>query len=428
MVKKQVSIQEKTSADSKAIGFDYQYYYFLYHMLQLKNEESIGYEVKDDVHIDKSNGKQILIQLKHSIETRADGSIINLAEKDEDLWKTISNWKDLINDPFEKRMTLEVQIEYIKKTDFQLVTNKSNSTSNKFISSLQSFQENKLNIKELRSYLTELSTPKKNKNPSSVDNYIIEIIKQDDEWLKEFFSRLFIEHNKDDLISRIKMKIKEKNIDDNRIDDVFAAVDSHLRRMIYDDVKARKKVTITFDDYHKRFTRFFKLGQSIKLPIRLSAKKVELPQYPENYISIKQLIDIEDLHQTDEDYEEKLINIFASKMEMQDHLTRWIQKDEITLEIIKGFNETTKKLWQNIFNGTYIELKRKLRGGTISDISDEEIIGLALKCYYEVLKKELIIDETPLDITMSNGQFYLLSEIPVIGWHYRWKERYKLNE
>jgi hypothetical protein len=76
-------------------------------MVQLKSGQSVGYEVKDDVHIDKPDGKQILIQLKHSIETKSDGKIFNLTEKDPDLWKTISNWVKIINDKAENRITLD---------------------------------------------------------------------------------------------------------------------------------------------------------------------------------------------------------------------------------------------------------------------------------------------------------------------------------
>src|SRR5690606_29203297 len=121
------SIQEKTSADSKSIGFDYQYYYFLNELLQIKEGQTVGYEVKDDVHIEMRDGMETLIQLKHSISSTG-----TLSEKDEDLWKTISNWIDIITDSTLGRSASVSQIEFIKKTNFLLVTNKSNSSRNEF--------------------------------------------------------------------------------------------------------------------------------------------------------------------------------------------------------------------------------------------------------------------------------------------------------
>ena len=89
---------ESTSADSTILGFDYQFFFFLYKLLELKVDEVIGLEVKDDVHVINKDGSVILYQLKHSIQTNADGSIKNLTELDSDLWKTLSNWCNVITD------------------------------------------------------------------------------------------------------------------------------------------------------------------------------------------------------------------------------------------------------------------------------------------------------------------------------------------
>ncbi|MEF2095140.1 hypothetical protein V3595_10770 [Bacillus sp. CFBP9009] len=427
MSEKQMTVQEKTSADSKSIGFDYQYYYFLYQLLQLKTGQIVGYEVKDDVHIDKPDGEQILIQLKHSIETRADGGIVNLTEKDEDIWKTISNWIKIINDPVEKRTSLEAQINFIDKTEFQLVTNKSNSTSNQFIKKLAEYQNGKLTVGDLKSYLKILSSPKTGKDTPKVDKYISTLESQAEEWLQQFLNKLRIEHNKDDLIQCIKLRIKEKNVKHSRIDDVFASIDSHLKTLIYDDVKARRKVLFTFDEYDKHFTRFFEWGRSIKLPIILGDKKVSLPKNPEKYTFIKQLIDIEIISQLDNDFEDSLISVFTSKYEMHNNLFRWLQQDEITEDVIRQFDEETILIWTNIFGSIYNKLKRKLRRMPIEQIDQDELLDLASQCYFEALKLNLSIDETSLNTSMSNGQFYLLSDIPALGWDIRWKERY-LNE
>ena len=424
MSKKQTTVQEKTSADSKAIGFEYQYFYFLYQLLQLQTGQTVGYEVKDDVHIDKADGGQILVQLKHSVETRADDHIINLTEKDEDLWKTVSNWISIINDPVEKRSSLESQLEFINKTDFQLVTNKSNSTSNQFITKLEAYQSGKLSIVDMKAYLKELSIPKKGKDSSKVDTYISTLINQDEKWLENFLNKLRIEHNKDDLINRIKLRIKEKNVKSSRIDDVFASVNSRLKEITYENIKNRKKVNFTFDEYDKHFTRLFEWGRSIKLPIILGDKQVTLPENPQNYTFIKQLLDVQILSKYDTDFEENLVNTFTSKFEMHNHLLRWLQDSEITEDVIREFNEETKSQWATIYNSTYSKLKRKLRGMSIEEVDNDELLDLANECYFETLKLKLFIDDTPINTTMSNGQFYLLSDIPAIGWDYRWKERF----
>lgn len=90
------SIQEQHTAGAQAIGFDYQFYYFMLLSLELRHGQKIGFEVKDDVHIEKGDGTTILFQTKHTVVENADGTVQNLTTLDSDLWKTLSNWADFI--------------------------------------------------------------------------------------------------------------------------------------------------------------------------------------------------------------------------------------------------------------------------------------------------------------------------------------------
>jgi len=124
------SFTEQTSADTTEIGFHYQYYYFLYRLLNLKSGQSVGLEVKDDVHTDLDNDTQILFQLKHTVQLSAAGNPIALTELDSDLWKTMHNWAKIISDKAADRNQTSKQNEFIKKTEFHLITNKSESSRN----------------------------------------------------------------------------------------------------------------------------------------------------------------------------------------------------------------------------------------------------------------------------------------------------------
>ena len=46
------TIQEKHTAGDKVVAFDYQFYYFMCLALDLRHGDKVGFEVKDDVHID----------------------------------------------------------------------------------------------------------------------------------------------------------------------------------------------------------------------------------------------------------------------------------------------------------------------------------------------------------------------------------------
>lgn len=88
--------QEQHSAGPQAIGFDYQFYYFVMLILELKTGQKIGFEIKDDIHIEKADGTIVLFQAKHTVAKKADGTSENLTALDADLWKTLSNWTNLV--------------------------------------------------------------------------------------------------------------------------------------------------------------------------------------------------------------------------------------------------------------------------------------------------------------------------------------------
>lgn len=420
MPKEKKSVQDQTAAETKSIGFDYQYYYFLYKMIQMKTGQTLGYEVKDDVHIDKENGDLILIQLKHSLDEKA-----NITEKDSDLWKTISNWIKIINDDTQGRSNITDQLTYITKTTFLLVTNKSSTTTNTFLKHINEFRNGCKKLIELKEHLEKVGTPSKGNKPSLVDGFIALLLQQEDSWLEAFLKKVNFLFNKDSLIDAIKLKIKEKNVQDSRINDVYDSIDSNLRTLIYDTVKSGQKITINFDLFHRKFTKFFELGRSKSLPIRSRIPDGPmLPSNPLDYTSIKQLIDAEILDDSDDDFIDELIKIFTDKLLMHNNEERWLQDSEITTDEISEFNKLAIKKWKNKFDGVHITLKKELRKKGMEKINKDQLNELASKCYFSVLDLNLTLDETNLETELSNGKFYLLSDHPAIGWVYDWQERY----
>jgi hypothetical protein len=429
------SHQEKTSAEDKSIGFEYQYYYFLYLILGLESGQSIGLEIKDDLHIDFPDGKQTLLQLKHSIQTNTEGDIINLRESDSDLWKTLYNWIKVINDSTQGRTELKSQIDYIERTNFILVSNKADNKQNQFLVNFDKYKQGLLNIDEFRVYIREkYDTALKKKKEKKKDeykendkllNYIFEILNQEEEWLKKFLEKLSFSLDEDDLIERIRLKIKDKFIPENMIEDVFNSLDSNLRRDNYLAIKKREKIEYSFDDLYEKYTRCFLLGRTNKRVIRREKPIIE--GNPEEQLFIKQLEDIEVISKVDEDYQDQIIKRTIAKLLTQNNLKRWEQEGELMGTEKEKFDGESKYEWESIFERTYRKLKRKLRNEKIK-IDENEIIDLANECLDEILSMKLNFDGTELDLEISNGQYYLLSDKPVIGWRYDWDKRYKKHE
>lgn len=202
-----------TSADTKIIGTDYQFFYFINELLKLKRGQQLGYEVKDDVHIDLSCRKTTLIQLKHTTQKQANGETINLTELDEDLLHTINNWILVIRDENDGRKSYDAQKDYVKNTTFVLATNKL-IDKNPFIINMKKVNGNNKNLKEFIVYLENLL---KNCKGEGSKECISNILSMKRELLKEFISSIIIEVQADTIVNDIRESISNKYIRDEKI-------------------------------------------------------------------------------------------------------------------------------------------------------------------------------------------------------------------
>ena len=416
-------MQELTSASEKSIGFDYQYYYFLYLLLSLRKGEAIGIEIKDDIHIDLPDNTQVLIQLKHSLQTNTQGETKNLTERDEDLWKTFANWIKVISDPQDGRKIQQEQLEYIEKTRFILVSNKASNNRNQFLANMVALSNRSIDIRTFRQYLQQLHDKTKDpKKPteSVIKDYMNLLLAQEDRWIESFVRKVDFELDQDDLINKIKIKIEEKIVSPTRIDFVFESLDSNLRQLIYLNVKNRKKETISFEEFKTKFRNCFDAGRSRKLPMR--HPDIVLPDRLEEQTFIKQLVDIEEL---DQDDMATMIQYTTYKLRTYNNIEQWLQDGELSITQKDSFDKEAILKWENIFRAKHRKSKMLIKAGTDFHDLEEAIKCDALNCLDEVRKLELIINETDLETEMSNGQYYLLSDKPQVGWLLDWESRYK---
>lgn len=407
---------ETTSADNKSIGFDYQFYYFLNLLLKLSQGEAIGYEIKDDIHIEMSNGREILLQAKHSVEAG------NLTERDEALWKTISNWVEVINDKVSGRELIENQLIFIKNTDFILVSNKKTSSRNGFLIKLSEFQDGTIDLLQFENYLVELHKKTKDSpdSPNPIKGYISKLMTQPSAWLGIFLKKLEFRLDQDDLVKEIKNKIEEKMISPNRVDDVFNSLFSNLKQDMYSDIKGDKKILITFDDFKRKYRKCFEVNRAAaNLPIR--RLPISLPQNLHDQVFIKQLLDIGDI--TVDDHE-RITEYTGYKLKVFNNLSKWLQDGDITTDELKAFEDRAKLRWQNYFVSAHRK-SRTLIKQVQSEEAKNELLDKAIKCLDDTRTIELEFQGTPLEVDMSNGQYYLLSDRPEIGWEFDWEVKHK---
>ena len=262
--------QNKTSADKTSIGFDYQYLYFIYRALGLKPGDQIGYEVKDDVHLELNDGVEEFIQLKHSLQEGKDNTVINMTERDSDLWKSLYNWSVSINE-----REPDKRLDYLQDKKFILVTNKNNNNNNFFIKTKQ-LQKKEIELNDYKNYISSLekSVDGESKSSKKLKKYIEYFRNQDDGVLEQFVKKLNVTLAFDDLINKIKDQILSAHIDNRKLDEIFELCIGNLSIWKYEKIKNHGKVMISFEDINKKIKNCFTAGAPLRSGIRTPAGAV----------------------------------------------------------------------------------------------------------------------------------------------------------
>lgn len=386
----------------------YHSYYLLLLLLRLKVGEKIGFEVKDDIHIEKTDGTTEFIQIKHSIQKAAQGNSINLTSLDKDLWGTLLNWLTLIQ---------KSDFKNLDKCKFTLITNKQEK-ENKFQAALLAFKsENDQNTEKFLQSIITIS----NKN-QLVSNCVSEFKKLSKKNLRIFLNNLVIETGNNDVIKQIKEEILTKCMNENYIQNIYNSFCSRLQEKKYIEICNQGYYEISFKDFLNDFSEcMISLYKNSPLPER--KLDIQLPDDLESQVFIQQLIDIGDIHQ---DEFEEIRDFTFKKMHTENVLDDWIKNGEIYHIDLVEFEKNIIENWKNFYRSHYREIKEKIREGNLANDLEKEIKSLACSMLDELRKKQMMVpgNNFAISIYTSNGYLYLLSDELKIGWHYDWKNRY----
>ncbi|WP_277592498.1 hypothetical protein [Roseateles saccharophilus] len=394
---------DKTNAADKSIGFDYQYYYFLLQVLNLKIGQSVGLEVKDDVHTELDQYRNIFYQLKHTTQVAADGLPVALTKLDKDMWKTFYNWAMVISDKAAGRENTQKQIEFARQSEFHLVANKKQSDSNTIFEAISKLQTHSIAIADARLILEEAE---QSTTDESIKAYIKKVLSLETSVLENFLLSIRFELDVIDIIELVHQAVHEFHIDKEKVPDVLASIDSNLRGHIFEKVKGGEAVVLSFDDFHAKFRKHFTDARSTKLTV-----KPFLPSMPDDLFAqvfIKRLIEVKYLSTDDM---EIAADLTIKKLQLAMHLDHWDKTGEITSKDISALHNEVRTLWHGKFRADFIDCEAK----------DIEKIGRGI--LRDMLGATFPLCDDVLSIQHSNGEIYHLSDIKGIGWHRDWETK-----
>lgn len=401
-MQKAVSFSDTVSAADTSIGFEYQYYYYLDRLVNLRTGQSVGLEVKDDVHSELQGGHCILVQLKHTVQTNAAGAPTNLTELDSDLWKTLHNWAKIICDDTQCRNTTPSQLEYIKKTEFHLVTNKSQSTTNKFLATVIDFQELCKTTDDLRDVINELATKT---TSSALKAYIQTVLDLPNEVLAAFFNNIRFELGLNDIIGRVKQSIREKFVDEEKIDSVFERLDSNIREDNFHNVKKGVTLQLTFDEFWQRYKKVFGDGRSKKLQYTKFSPPLPNDLFAQTFV--RRLLEVGAIEPNDFD---SAVEYTLFKLRLVICLEKWRHQGQVVSDDITALHDDVIVRWRNEFQVAFRRCT-----------NEQDIADAAIDMLTRLRRERFVLDETELPTELSNGELYHLSDIARIGWHKNWR-------
>lgn len=397
-----------TSADSKYIGFEYQYLYFILKLLQLSTNDEVGYEALDDVHtISFREQKTFFYQLKHTTIVTASGEQPNLTVLSEDLWKTLSNWCKLITDASEGRACKVAQKDFLNKSKFVFVINR-NFDSNDVILNMVKLQKKQIGGAELVTLLKQLC--KKTKD-ITIKQYIEDVLSIGTRMLTAFVNQTEFVNTPDNLFDLIRDEIRNKMVLEEYVDDVLASLYLQLKEDFFKKIQSGQHQTISYLEWINKYQGVFNQYRTTQLPIRMHSRV--LPDHLENQKFVKELIEINAINM-DEDGFLQIAELTDQYLRIKLQLEAWYQEGRITYSILEQFNQDAILQWKNIHRAAHRSTNKN------ADLDFPN----ALDCFDKLMIEKLTLLSTELGMSMSNGEFIKLADEEKIGWKYCWKDRY----
>lgn len=395
---------EITSADTKQLGFEYQYLYFIIKLLQMRYGDEVGYEARDDIHVvSASSCDALYIQVKHTTDLTADGSPANLTNLSEDLWKTFSNWSKLITDPAEQRDAVRAQRAFIQKSKFIFATNR-NTCQNDIYNLVATIKGKSISATLVRTKIQEIEQSTTNE---TIRNYINDVLNLSSTLLLAFLSKVDFVSTNSDLFEETRSEIRNKMIAEEYVDDVLYALYTQLKEDFFKKVKKKTHQIITYNEWQQKYQSVFKSVRTTLLPFR--EYHPLLPDRLDQQPFARELIEIEAVDLDDAGLSE-LAEFTEHYLSVKLQLMDWYDEGKIDLLTMEKFHKDAQVLWKRIH--------RACHRSTKSDMTLDR--NNALECFDQTMRERLRILSTDLGIALSNGEFILLANEEKIGWKYKW--------
>lgn len=390
---------EKIAADKSQLGFDYQDLVCLEYLIDMRQGESVGLEVLDDVHHERIHGDNVLIQVKHSVNESE-----SLTNRDLDLWKTLYNWAEAL------------QHLQGKEVQFVFFTNKKKTTKQGLVDQLD---RPKIIVSDIAALISSIkedidrkeSEKEKEARENPIKKYVDYVNNLTLQQKKDLFEKIKFVFSGVDIFNRLKAKVEYFSIDKNNSNDAVCQLIGVYNKKKYELIKNDKKIIIDYD----RFRNEFQFDRTIKL---FQDRKLDFSGYyrfknannidPKDGIFSKQL---KDIGIGQDDITDYAIEYAATSMYIQKLISEGDFSDAED-EVVNGELHTS---WRTLHRESY---------NNNQIINEDEHTVVARSCLYKFESINAIVSDTKVVQPMVIGKGMELSDKCQIGWRRDWKDIY----
>jgi len=374
----------KSNAAGQLLGYTIQYPRGLYHLLTGGPGDFVCIEELGDVATLKPNLDVIAEEDKSSIVGNP------LTDKSTDLWKTFSNWMNLI----------EIRNLDVTKMKFVLYCNNSGREGIvNYFSSAQSKQDAQKAIDYAKNKLCNLP------HDHEIWKYYDHVVNQNELLLLDIIERFELQIGDGAGYEEVRNELLRQHVHKNMIADFMCMLNGWLQIQVSVKIANKQQAVISWDDFNNQFLVFIERIRCLEL-IDFASINPHSGEEIENEMKIWPIY-LQQLDKIDISGDE-IIEAVSDYLKADVNRGKWIENGIIDETTANDFEYRLKSYWSN-------ERKRiRLTNKDLNEIERGKLLLYSCKA-----RNENIRDMTPPHPTIA-GTYHALANEKTLGWHPNW--------
>lgn len=389
--------KRKTEVPGQALGYSLQFTRLTHLLLQAPEGSLCSLELLDDVAQENNSGDITLIQSKSALTANP------VADRAKSLWKTLSNWTDLVTSP-----SFEVE-----KAIFELYVSRpvEGSIVNKF-NDAKTLKDAQEAIAQARTELWGDSPHFNLKSGVSKDisKYVETVFNADQKLLQQLICNFQLTLGSGSPQADLEACVRNHPVSPSKVSDITNYLCGKVKRHIDMLLEAGKPAVIAREDFYVWYRAYVqKIDRQMVLSSRAQAPVEEIYReyLPDKFVQQLEIIGLpyEDLLGAVSDY-------FMASFDRTD----WAARGEIDETSFDDLDAVLQRTWKN---------KQRTCELTHKGISEQEQGQLL---YFECMQFNTQVQAMSPPSHFIPGCYHILADTLAVGWHPNYELQLKNNK